>query len=350
MKINYPKAVQLSDGKVYVTFYHLGRRYRLYNGSKFGINLNPNSFPLKLRMSKAHLLASEIYDQLLLGNGPESNNHQVKLSDDRFYIQKAIQEKIKENLSKKHLTMLKYSGQLLLSSIVNGNLSIDGVNEILTKYENRATFNTMKRYFILIIRKAEDLGMKRKEINLLYKSKGVSSLKKPIKDLNGLLTDLYAFNKNLHLCCLLTYLCLLRPHREIRELKWGDFSDDLSFISLDGSRNKSRRNRVVPLSPVLKKYLIVGEDNQNIFSGQRKPYNSDYFKTLWSRFKTIHGDKYSEYSIYSFRHTGALNVYHNTDSLEKVKVVMGHKSITTTLGYLKGLEHCTLQIDDMPSL
>ena len=62
------------------------------------------------------------------------------------------------------------------------------------------------------------------------------------------LEDIKAFNENLFLCCLLTYGCLLRPHQEIRQLTWSDFSDDLEFISLSGKRNKSGRNRIVPIS------------------------------------------------------------------------------------------------------
>ena len=59
-------------------------------------------------------------------------------------------------------------------------------------------------------------------------------LHKPISDVKGLLDELYMYNKNLHLCCLLTYCCLLRPHQEIRQLKWSDFSEDLTTISLSG--------------------------------------------------------------------------------------------------------------------
>ena len=43
----------------------------------------------------------------------------------------------------------------------------------------------------------------------------------------------------------MTYGCLLRPHREIRELTWSDFSDDLTYIHLSGNRNKSGRNRIL---------------------------------------------------------------------------------------------------------
>ena len=35
----------------------------------------------------------------------------------------------------------------------------------------------------------------------------------------------------------INYICLLRPHREIRKLTWSDFSDDLGYIHLSGNRN-----------------------------------------------------------------------------------------------------------------
>ncbi len=30
----------------------------------------------------------------------------------------------------------------------------------------------------------------------------------------------------------------LRPHKEIRLIKWGDFNDDLSYINLTGDKGK----------------------------------------------------------------------------------------------------------------
>jgi integrase len=85
------------------------------------------------------------------------------------------------------------------------------------------------------------------------------------------------FDFNIHLCCLLTYGCLLRPHQEIRLLKWGDFSEDLRHISLSGNKVKSKRNRVVPV-PKLR--LVKLDNNLNIFTGRIQPYNRSYFNTL----------------------------------------------------------------------
>ena len=71
----------------------------------------------------------------------------------------------------------------------------------------------------------------------------VAILHKPFDDIATVLEDIKVFNKHLHLCCLLTYGCLLRPHREVRELTWGDFSNDLSFITLSGFRNSRIERR-----------------------------------------------------------------------------------------------------------
>lgn len=44
--INYPKVATDKKGNVFVCFKHNQKRYRLYNGSKIGIELKPNTFQL----------------------------------------------------------------------------------------------------------------------------------------------------------------------------------------------------------------------------------------------------------------------------------------------------------------
>jgi len=112
-----------------------------------------------------------------------------------------------------------------------------------------------------------------------------AKLHKPYNDIRLIFDEIKLFNNNLYLCCIFTYGCLLRPHREIRELKWSDFSDDLGYIHLSGNRNKSGKNRIVPVPFYIRDILVKGERDNNIFSNQPQPLNQNYFKTLWSRFK-----------------------------------------------------------------
>ena len=144
------------------------------------------------------------------------------------------------------------------------------------------------------------------------------------------------------------YWCLLRPHREIRELTWGDFSDDLSYIHLSGNRNKSGRNRIVPVPSYIRNILVKGNPKDNIFSGKPQPLNQDYFKTLWSRFKRQSNLLEQEQTLYSFRHSGAIEIFKRTGSLTKLQKAMGHSSINVSLTYLRGLEVAELKEEDMP--
>ena len=187
-------------------------------------------------------------------------------------------------------------------------------------------------------------------INSISKRKTTQIMHKPFEDVTALLEDIKSFNENLFLCCLFTYGCLLRPHQEIRNLKWGDFSEDMKHISLSGKRNKSGRNRIVPLNPYILQYLHKGEDTENIFTGKEKPYNKDYFKTLWSRYKAQSNVLEDLQTLYSFRHSGAIEIYKRTGSLTILQQAMGHASLAVTLGYLRGLEIPSLKIEDMPRL
>jgi integrase len=163
-----------------------------------------------------------------------------------------------------------------------------------------------------------------------------------------LLDEIRGYNSNLYLCCLLTYGCLLRPHQEIRELSWGDFTSDLRYIKLSGSRNKSGRNRIVPVPSYIKEQLIKGDNNLNIFTGTTKAPNPDYFKTIWGRFKKVSKLLEQDQTLYSFRHTGAIEIYKRTGSLSKLQKAMGHSSLAVSLTYLRGLEVSELEEEDMP--
>ena len=46
-----------------------------------------------------------------------------------------------------------------------------------------------------------------------------------------------------------------------------------------------------------------------MFSDKPKPLNIDYFKTLWSRFKRKSNTLEHGQALYSFRHSGAIEVF-----------------------------------------
>ena len=85
-----------------------------------------------------------------------------------------------------------------------------------------------------------------------------------------------------------------------------------------------------------------------MFSEATQPYNKGYFSLLWRRFKKLTLDIGTSTTIYSFRHSGALEIYKRTGSITKLQKAMGHSSINVSLTYLRGLEIPELTEDDMP--
>ena len=96
--------------------------------------------------------------------------------------------------------------------------------------------------------------------------------------------------------------------------------------------------------------MVLGESNHNIFSGMPLPYNADYFKSLWSRFKTQTNILEQAQTLYSFRHSGAIEIFKRTGSITKLQKAMGHSSINVSLTYLRGLEVAELVEEDMPMI
>ena len=54
------------------------------------------------------------------------------------------------------------------------------------------------------------------------------------------------------------------------------------------------------------------------------------------------------HTLYSFRHSGAIEIFKRTGSLTKLQRAMGHSSLQVSLTYLRGLEVTELTEEDIP--
>ena len=95
--------------------------------------------------------------------------------------------------------------------------------------------------------------------------------------------------------------------------------------------------------PFLKK-----EDCGSVFKGFTDPPNPEYFKTLWGRYKAKSKLLKQGQTLYSFRHSGAIEIFKRTGSIHKLQRAMGHSSLNVSLTYLRGLEVAELNEEDMP--
>jgi integrase len=315
----------------------------MFSGKKINSSTNPNSFPLKFRRNETLNLAKEVYDYLVSNNYSFTKQPKNKLE----FFDNLIERKLSENLSVAYKKALEAIAMCLRKHLVyNGHISTDYIDSLSLRYRNNTSFNTTRRHVNVLVNYLHENDFDIKPSKLKSRRQ-TEKLHKPIENVKELLETINKFNYDLYLCCVLTYCCLLRPHQEIRLLKWGDFSEDLRYISLSGNMVKSKRNRVVP---VPKLGLVKSDNNLNIFSGRIKPYNRCYFNTLWRRFKKLNPSVERYVTIYSFRHSGAIEIYKRTGSLSKLQKAMGHSSLKVSLTYLRGLEVEDLKEEDMPMI
>ena len=331
-------------GEPVINIYYAKRRYRFRTGKSIGLKLTSIKNP--------ELLKSAFELKLLEGWKPiKKKKADIELKPTVVNVlNKGIEHKIAKGCSDRYIKDAK--------RIVNLWIRFEYANDLRNIRIDKLNSNHLKKFLIrpnwgpktqrTIKSTLSPLLCKTELINQVKLHKPLSKLNKPIENISAILEEVKKYNNKLYLCCLLTYGCLLRPHREIRELTWGDFTSNLSYIKLSGGRNKSGRNRIVPVPSYIKEILVKGESSNNIFTNSIKPPNPYYFKTLWSRFKRVSKLIELDQTLYSFRHSGAIEIFKRTGSITKLQKAMGHSSINVSLTYLRGLEIPELKEEDMP--
>ena len=338
------------DGdRSFISIYHDGKRYRFSTGKAIGLKLNTvenlellrSAFELKLREGwrpkrnapiKTDTLTPTFLEVLdssctRIQNGNYSDHHK---RDCRWVLNE----------------WCKYSKVYSLNFKMPEEIRIGSIREFVfqPKWSRRTQKNVLTTIRILAKEYVQLKDLKAPKVN--------ATLHKPIKNISLLLQEIKDYNSNLYLACLLTYSCLLRPHQEVRNLNWSDIDFERNIISLSGNRNKSGRNRLVPMTDTVRKELSsrYKSIDENVLSGRLSPYSNDYLKTLWRRFKKQSKRLDKGVTLYSFRHSGAIHVFEKTGSLIKLQQVMGHSDMKVSLTYLRGLEINQIKGEDLPTV
>ena len=362
----FPKVAKLSNGKFQVYFWYNGKRCRYANGNPIEQEISPNLFEGIERERKAHLLCSAYTLAIDKGWRPEidaaivqkrSPSRLIKVADDVLKHKRQLNysESYKKDLIRTHRLFADYLKEQRLESILVTEVNIDIIKAfVYDKSPSAASMKNLKRNISSLIRdelESQGVVLNFKRIKL---PRTTQELHKPIKDVEALLKDIAAFNDNLYLCALMTYGLLLRPHREVLSLRRGDFNDDFTILSLDGSRVKSKRNRILPIPEYIKQELmkrfVECDSDVNLFSRSRRVYHRDYFKNRWADYKKESNILQEGQTLYSLRHTSAIKVFEKTGSLQKLQQVMGHSDMKVSLTYLRGLEVKQLDVEDLPEI
>ena len=360
-----PKVGILSTGIHYVYLWYEGKRFRYSNGSAIDQNIYPNHLPFDQRFNEVQMLCTAFSLAVRNGWRPEvsktKGKETVKVSD---IASSVLERKLALDYSKSYKADLKRTARLWEAYVYKNRiqnqsirfLSTDILADFIFKsaYSPQSKRNLKRNISALLKDELESLGVVINLRRIKLPKKG-QELHKPIQNVGMLLDEIQAHNKNLHLCCLMTYTMLLRPHREIRSLRFNDFNLDFTLLSLSGDRVKSKRNRIIPVPRIVRdllqrRYEEAGNRQSNVFSLQNYEHHGDYFKGLWSKYKVKSTLLGPDQTLYSFRHTGAIKVFEKTGSLQKLQQVMGHSDMKVSLIYLRGLEVKQLDVKDLPEL
>jgi integrase len=357
----YPSRLRLSKdvkGTYRILFYIGKQRYRYAHGKAIRSEFKPNihSEPTRLDVATELLLAFK--QALDKGWRPDQDHCPATLQDllTAYSPSPEYSEKYRRAMATTCDGFMAFlRGKRKLSFELHQLTSAD-IQDHLSSFNSPSSFNHERKRLSAILKPVFSAAGLPNPLTTIPKRREKATMHKPIRDVEAILEDIKQFNSNLHLCCLLTYGCLLRPHQEIRQLTWGDFSVDFTRVSLSGKRNKSGRNRVVPVPEYVLMHLRPrvhtqgGVHTTNIFSGAVAPFSGDYFKGLWTHYKAQSKLVDPNQTLYSFRHTGAIEIYKRTGNLSILQQAMGHASLAVSLGYLRNLEVPMLSVEDMPSL
>ncbi len=358
-----PKIVTTKDLKVraYLTFYFNGERIREYNGNRLGLPLHPNRSTTHSERNKTLAkLHYEVKKALEKGWNPLTDEKPKPVLVIEV-LEQLLDEKLASSLSWSYKRDLKFTYDHFIKFVNQYHQKIEItqitpqiLDQFLVHFDSTGTnYMNKRRVLGVIFSSAVNKGfLSTNPVLKTQKRKAKATLHKIYKpnQMKQVLSHLIDNYPNLHLCCLITYGCLLRPHEEVRLLTRSHFDANLTQITLGGHENKSGRVRTVHIPQYVKDELLKREIDRldpgiNIISKEELPYNVSYFSRQWSRAikKMPNGTIEKNQTIYSFRHTAAVNVYHKTKDIHILQQLLGHSNMIVTLKYLRGLGEINLE-------
>jgi integrase len=356
-----PKITLTKDlrARGYISFYLNGQRVRIFNGRTLNLSIYPNrskSYKERLRLFNDLLFD---LNKALKNNGYPINVKkapvQIKVNTTKDCLFNALKRKLDSDLSRSYKTDLKAVYNKFIEFLTEEekmgeiiSLKVNRIEEFLALFGSSGTYYMNKRRALGVILNSasKNIGLNRSIIKETESRRTKATLHQVYSNeqLKNVLAYLKSHHKNLHLCCLISYGCLLRPHQEIRNLRGYHFKNDHTEIHLSGSENKGKKVRVVYVPDYVRHELqdLITSINplDNIFTRDASAFNEAYFNTAWSRlWKKMNKEGLirEKQTIYSFRHTAAVEVYQRTKDVNLLKSLLGHSSILVTLKYLRGL-------------
>jgi integrase len=161
-------------------------------------------------------------------------------------------------------------------------------------------------------------------------------------ELTALLAYLKEHDRVLYRVSILMYTTFLRPHKEIRLLRARYFDLKSGLLILPSRYTKNGKQVTIPLQTLVKdelSFIAEMQPDDFVFG----VVNPDYFSTRWGKkIRGVYPLKENQ-TLYSIRHTAAVDMYKRTKDVALIQNLMRHSSMEVTLGYLRSL-NCNVSL------
>lgn len=344
------------SGRLYVYYTNIisKEKFRLYSGKQFGMGGTRGLTKVELDVYFRSLCAT-VTIKLSEGWQPEMKTQSVRPQSSRTLKLKECAELLINHIdgsaySRKHKINLKlYLKQLVEQfglynvSDINGK---DMLSYLTKRYpNNNTTYNTAKRYYKCIFNIMTELGYTSSNpVSGIKNKRAVASINRAFEpdELTALLAYLKEHDRVLYRVSILMYTTFLRPHKEIRLLRARYFDLKSGLLILPSRYTKNGKQVTIPLQTLVKDELSFIADMQPddfVFG----VVNPDYFSTRWGKkIRGVYPLKENQ-TLYSIRHTAAVDMYKRTKDVALIQNLMRHSSMEVTLGYLRSL-NCNLNV------
>jgi integrase len=363
--------------RAYVKVYIDGERHRFYNGKDLGIKCNPNrAKTIPERNKGLAYLQYQLKKKLEKGWQPNEEPPPAKIppkptiSAGRAFIellpeieQEQISDDYKRDLRQLNGHFIQFLKSNSLTEVPVEGIAGEHIEKFLARFKSSPTNYMSRRRTLsaLFFRITDKKLLSANPTSDTKRMKELPQINIPFRkpQFREVIDYIQKRHSNLYLCCLLMYGCLLRPHEEVRLLSRGAFDEELTKISLAGDENKGKKIRTVLIPDYVRQELIkqgIAElpTAHNIFSHSIDAFAKSYFSTAWTRVAEYLREKEiitTDHTLYSFRHTAAVNMYMKTKDPYKVQRALGHSSLIVTLVYLRSLGLVVdSSLDDLPEL
>ena len=342
-----PTLVSEKRGRTYVFFRNLVTKeaFKLYSGKDFGM---PTCRGLDSKEKEIYYrsLLSMVNHQLSIGWTPEAEVKQKVVIDFSFTEAAAELEKFipKADYGDKHkyslLWYLKSLKQAYSGSQLNDITTASLTAFIMKRHTGSNTsYNTARRYYRGIFNLFQQLGyMDFNPVSDIKAKRAESTINAAFtpKELTALFEYLKVTDLILYRVAILMYTTFLRPHQEIRLLKAKFFNFEAKQLILPPRYTKNGKQTTIPLqSIILDEFEFVQTlDSEDPIFGNVNPF---YFSTKWGKkVRDIYPLKENQ-TLYSIRHTAAVETYKRTKDVALIQRLMHHSSMEVTIGYLRSL-------------